>query len=111
MKKYVAEFIGSFFLVFVIVLVANNGTGALAPLAMGGILTVMAYAARPVSGAHFNPAVSLALLLQGKLSRFDFPYYVVAQLLGAILAALLSAFCCAAPAPVLNPGVTSSCRP
>ena len=92
MKKYVAEFIGSFFLVFVIVLVANNGTGALAPLAMGAILTVMAYAARDLSGAHFNPALSLAALMRGQLSRFDFPYYVVAQLLGAMLAALLATF-------------------
>ena len=71
MKKYVAEFIGTFFLVLVIVLVANNGTGALAPLATGGVLAAMAYTARHISGAHFNPAVSLALLLQGKLSRFD----------------------------------------
>ena len=67
-------------------------SGALAPLAIGGMLTVMAYAARDLSGAHFNPAVSLAALLQGQLSRFDFPYYVVAQLLGAIPAALLAIF-------------------
>lgn len=92
MKKYVAEFIGTFFLVFILVLVTNNGSGALAPLATGGMLAVMAYAVRDISGAHFNPAVSLAVLLQGKLSRFDFPYYVVAQLLGAIPATLLAIF-------------------
>ncbi len=92
MKKYVAEFIGTFFLVFSMVLVTNNGTGALAPLAVGAALTVMTYATAHLSGAHLNPAVSFAVLMRGKLSRFDFPYYVVAQLLGAGLAALIATF-------------------
>ena len=92
MKKYLAEFIGTFFLVFVIVLVAQNGTGALAPLAAGATLVAMAYAASPISGAHFNPVVSLGMMLHGKLSRQDFPYYLLAQLLGAALAALISTF-------------------
>lgn len=92
MKKYVTEFIGAFFLVFVTLLVSTNGTGALAPLAIGAVLAGMAYAARDSSGAHFNPAISLAVLMQSKLSRFDFPYFVVAQVFGAVIAALLAAF-------------------
>ncbi len=103
MKKYVAEFIGTFFLVLVLVLVTNNGMGALAPLAIGGAMAAMAYTARLISGAHFNPAVSLALLLQGKLSRFDFPYYVVAQLLAAVMAALLAAFLLSSMGPSPEP--------
>lgn len=92
MKKYIAECIGTFFLVLVIVLTVNNGTGALAPLAMGSALMVMTFAIGHISGAHFNPAVSLAVLMRGKLSRQDFPYYILAQLLGGAAAALIATF-------------------
>ncbi len=92
MKKYLAEFIGTFFFVLVIVMTVNNGTGALAPLAIGSALMVMIYATGHISGGHLNPAVSLAVMLRGKLSRQDFPYYVIAQLLGAALAALIASF-------------------
>jgi len=92
MKKYIAEFIGTFFLVLVVVMAANNGIGVMAPLAIGSMLTVMVFAVGHISGAHLNPAVSLAVMMRGKLSRQDFPYYILAQVLGGVLAALLGAF-------------------
>lgn len=86
MKKLLTEFIGTFFLVFVIGLVVTAGS-PFAPIAIGGALMVMVYMGGHVSGAHYNPAVSLALLLRGKLSNADFVPYVVAQCLGATAAA------------------------
>lgn len=86
MKKLLTEFIGTFFLVFTIGLMVTSG-GASAPLAIGAALMVMVYMGGPISGAHYNPAVSLALLLRGKMANADFVPYVVAQLLGATAAA------------------------
>ncbi len=86
MKNYVTEFIGTFFLVLTIGLTVIGGT-PMAPLAIGASLMIMVYMGGHVSGAHYNPAVSLALLLRGKLRPQEFAPYVVAQLLGALAAA------------------------
>ena len=67
-------------------------TGVLAPLVTGLLLTALTYGGSYISGAHYNPAVSLAFLLQGKLNRDDFPGYVFGQLLGAVLAAIMGGF-------------------
>jgi aquaporin Z len=85
MRKYVAEFIGTFFLVFTIVstVLAN---APLAPLAIGVTLTAMVFAGGHVSGAHFNPAVTLAVWIRGKVDARDVPGYVAAQLAGAVAA-------------------------
>ena len=88
MKKYLAEGIGTFFLALVVVMTANNGAGNLAPLAGGGTLAGMMYAAWHISGAHFNPAVTLAVLMRRKIDRTDALYYIVAQIAGAIVASL-----------------------
>ena len=89
MKNYVVEFIGTFFLVLVIGLcVIWPGAGALAPLAIGGILTVMVYAGGYISGGHYNPAVTLAVWMRGKCDTKDVFPYMGAQVLGAILAVL-----------------------
>jgi aquaporin Z len=62
MKKYIVEFIGTFFLVFTVgMVVLEPGAGALAPVAIGSVLAVMIYAGGHVSGAHYNPAVTLAV--------------------------------------------------
>ncbi len=88
MKKYITELIGTFFLVLTIIMTVNNpAIGLFAPIAIGAILMVMIYAGGHISGAHYNPAVSVAALLRGKLSAADLPGYIVAQLLGAVLAA------------------------
>ena len=93
MKKYIVEFIGAFFLIFVIGLtVVNPGAGPLAPIAIGTTLMVMVYAGGYISGGHYNPAVTLAVWMRGKCETKDVPFYMVAQFLGGVLAALLVLF-------------------
>ena len=93
MKKYIAELIGTYFLVFTIGNVVLGGSaGALAPLPIGLSLAVMIFALGHISGGHFNPAVSLAVYLRGKLDTKDFGPYVGAQVIGAVLAALTAQF-------------------
>ncbi len=86
MKKYVTEFVGTFFLVLTIGLTVIGGS-PMAPLAIGCSLMIMVYMGGHVSGGHYNPAVSLALLLRGKLPSSEFVPYVVAQIAGALAAA------------------------
>lgn len=94
MKKYAAEFIGTFFLMGTIgnVVLAPGGAGDMAPLAIGAALMVMVYANGHLSGAHFNPAVTLAVWLRGKCPTSDLPGYIGAQLAGAVLAAFAVLF-------------------
>jgi aquaporin Z len=88
MRRYLTEFIGTFFLVFTIGLTVTAGA-PMAPLAIGSSLMIMVYMGGHVSGAHYNPAVSLALLLRGKLGTVgEFAGYVASQLAGAVVAAL-----------------------
>ncbi len=87
MAKYLTEFIGTFFLVLTIGLtVVYNAP--MAPLAIGASLMVMVYMGGHVSGGHYNPAVSLALLMRGKMSGADLIPYWISQILGAIVAAI-----------------------
>ena len=90
-KKYIAEFIGTFVLVLfacgtaaVVGCSAENGTGyLLTALAFGLVIVAMVYSIGNVSGCHINPAVSIAMLVSGKLSIADFIGYIVAQFAGA----------------------------
>ncbi len=86
--KYLVEFIGTFFLVFTIgMVVINTGDSVLlAPLAIGSALMVMVYAGGHISWGHYNPAVSLAVFLRGKLTSRELGIYWVVQLLGAAVA-------------------------
>jgi aquaporin Z len=68
---------------------ALGGT-PMAPLAIGAALTALVYLGGHVSGAHYNPAVSLAVLLRGKMLASDFVPYIVSQLLGSIVAAAIA---------------------
>jgi len=86
MRKYLTEFIGTFFLVLTITVSVQSGA-ALAPLAIGLVLAAMVFAGGHVSGAHYNPAVTLAVYLRGKLPASDIAPYVAAQVLGASAAA------------------------
>jgi aquaporin Z len=89
MYKYVMELLGTFFLVFTIgCTVVGNGAGALAPVAIGAALMVMVFAGGHISGAHYNPAVTLGVWLRGKCEAKDLAGYICAQLAGAVLAAL-----------------------
>jgi len=87
MTKYLTECIGTFFLVLTIGLTVV-GQVALAPLAIGLALMIMVYMGGHISGGHYNPAVTLALTLRGKLPGSEAAPYMVAQLLGAVLASL-----------------------
>jgi aquaporin Z len=115
--KWVTEFIGTFFLVLTVLLThesvkapdpatsppAQGGSQAqaawqikaaqgvtamaFAPLAIGSVLMVMVYMGGHVSGGHYNPAVSLAVLVRGRVGIIDFVMYVISQVLGAVAAA------------------------
>ena len=100
-KKYVAECIGTFVLVFfacgtacVVGCSSESGTGyLLTALAFGLVIVAMAYSIGNISGCHINPAVSIAMLVSGKMTVADFIGYVVAQFVGATAgAAALMAF-------------------
>jgi len=86
MKNYLTEVIGTFFLVLTIGLTAIGGT-TFAPLAIGSALMVMVYMGGHISGGHYNPAVSLAVVMRGKLDRKELLPYWVSQVVGAFLAA------------------------
>jgi aquaporin Z len=104
-SRYLTEMIGTFFLVLSFGFAAVSGTSQ-APLAIGSMLMVMVYMGGHVSGAHYNPAVTLALHARGKLDTSDVIPYILAQLAGAALASLLVLWVTGrtfAPAP--GPGV------
>src|SRR5690606_9731738 len=90
-KKYIAEMIGTFVLVFGGIgtaVIAGEAVGALGvSIAFGLSLLAMVYAIGPISGCHINPAVTLGLLLTGKIGSRSAAGYVVAQVIGAIVAA------------------------
>ena len=88
-RKLVVEFIGTFFLVLTVGLAVSNA-GDLAPLAIGAALMVMIFAGGHVSGGHYNPAVSTAVFLRGKMeSGSEYGAYVMTQLVGGIVAGLV----------------------
>jgi len=65
LRKCIVEFIGTFFLVFVINCVSSQAHGVLGPLAIGAALMVMIFAGGHMSGGHYNPAVTLGVWLRG----------------------------------------------
>ena len=74
--SYVAEYIGAFF--FILSNLASGGN----PLIIGGALTLVIFLIATISGGHVNPAVSLAMYMNGSLKPTDLFSYVFAQLLG-----------------------------
>lgn len=90
-KKAFAECIGTFVLVFVACGVAGATGGDLVAtsLAFGLTIVAMAYSVGRVSGCHINPAVSLGCLISKRMSAKDFCFYVIAQILGGFLGAVL----------------------
>src|SRR5438309_1702369 len=96
-KRAFAEFFGTFWLVFggcgaAVLAAAFPGLGigfAGVALAFGLTVLTMAYAVGHISGGHFNPAVSVGLATAGKFSWSELPGYVVAQLAGSIVAAVV----------------------
>jgi aquaporin Z len=86
MRNYVTEAIGTFFLVLTVGLTVSQSV-PMAPLAIGSSLMIMVYMGGHISGGHYNPAVSLAVFLRGKLQRRDLLGYWVSQFVGGLLAA------------------------
>tara|TARA_Y100001958_G_C21125617_1_gene468473 strand:- start:445 stop:1065 length:621 start_codon:yes stop_codon:yes gene_type:complete len=82
MKKLFIELFGTYFLVLIIGLSSGN------PIAVGFGLMVLVYTGAHISGAHYNPAVTLALFLQKEISVLDSVKYVISQIVGSTLAAL-----------------------
>jgi len=93
MNKYLTEFIGTFFLVLTVgCTVLSRGAGVMPPLAIGAMLMVMVYAGGHVSGAHYNPAVTLGVWIRGRCPTTDLAPYWLAQLIGAFVAAFAAKF-------------------
>ena len=89
MKKYLTEFIGTFFLVLTIgMTVIPALPGVVAPLAIGAALMVMVYAGGHISGAHYNPAVTLGVFMRGGLEGKEIIPYWASQIAGAVVAAM-----------------------
>ena len=89
-RKLAVEFLGMFIFVFTVGMATNKaGAGALAPIAIGSVLMVMVFAGGHVSGGHFNPAVSTAVLLRGRMAAGEYGPYVVTQFVAAVIAGLL----------------------
>jgi aquaporin Z len=90
-RRLVVELIGTFVLVFTVACTVLTKQ-PLAPIAIGSALMVSVYAGGHISGGHFNPAVSLAAFVRGRLPMHDLFFYWLAQLVGAAAAALLGLY-------------------
>lgn len=94
MNKWIAEFIGTFFLVLTIgcVVIPGPVMGVIAPLAVGGALMVMVYAGGHISGAHYNPAVTVAVCIRGRCEWNQLIPYWIAQILACFLASVVAVY-------------------
>ena len=79
MKKYIIEFIGTFFLILTIAFTGN-------PIAIGAVLVALVYMGGYISGAHYNPAVTVAMWVNKKITIDTAAYYIVTQILAGIVA-------------------------
>jgi aquaporin Z len=104
LRRYLTELIGTFFLVFTVGC-AVLGKVPVAPLAIGAILMVMIYAGGHISGGHYNPAVTLAVLVRGKIDATAAAGYWIAQVAGGLLGAAAARYVVNPPAvTALSPG-------
>lgn len=107
MNKYIMELIGTFFLVLTIgCTVMGGGSGVIPPLAIGSALMVMIYAGGHISGAHYNPAVTLGVWIRGRCDTKDVAPYMISQVIGAALASVAVKYLVgAAKGPAMAPAV------
>jgi len=104
MNKYIMELIGTFFLVLTVgCTVIPGAQGVIAPLAIGSALMVMIFAGGHISGGHYNPAVTLGVWIRGRCEAKDVAPYWMAQIVGAIIAAVVTKFLVGSPkAPAMT---------
>ncbi len=110
MNKLVVEFVGTFFLVLTVGLTAvyaSAEAAQFAPIAIGIALSVMVYAGGHISGGHYNPAVSLGVLLRGGIKAGQMVGYWIAQVLGGVAAACVAAWFSGNPAVTALSTVTA----
>ena len=88
-RKYATELLGTFLFLFTIA-AAVLSASSLAPLAIGSVLMVMIYAGGHISGGHYNPAVTLAALVRGRIGLPDAVAYWVVQIVGGVLGMALA---------------------
>ena len=88
-RKYAVESIGAFFLTFVVGVAVLSGS-VFTPLAAGAMLMVMIYAGGHISGGHYNPAVTMAALVRGRIGIRDAVPYWIAQVAGGVIAGALA---------------------
>ena len=89
--KLITEFIGTFFLTLTICTAAAFGTaGSHAPFAIASTLMVMIYAGGHVSGAHYNPAVTISIYLRGACDKSDVAPYIASQVVAGVAAAMVA---------------------
>ncbi|HZD16175.1 MAG TPA: aquaporin [Pseudonocardiaceae bacterium] len=88
-RKYATELLGTFLFLFTIA-AAVLSASSLAPLAIGSVLMVMIYAGGHISGGHYNPAVTLAALVRGRIRLPDAVAYWVVQIVGGVLGMALA---------------------
>ncbi len=110
MRKLITEFIGTFFLVLVIGMVVTTGKGDFAPVAIGSVLMCMIFAGAHISGAHYNPAVTLAVLLRGRISIKEGIPYMIVQIIGAAAAAYVVKFLSPDKIPLVASEMTSDLK-
>lgn len=93
-EKLLYEFIGTFFLMLTVgmTVVNTHYPEFWAPLAIGSILAAMIFAGGHISGGHYNPAVSLAVFLRRAISWENMVMYWIAQVAGALLAAIVTLY-------------------
>ena len=83
MQKYLAEFLGTLFFVYVIIATGN-------PLAIGAALALVILLTSRISGGHINPAVSIVMASSGQIPTSDLMPYIIAQILGGLVALEIS---------------------
>lgn len=105
MRKLLVEFIGTFFLVFTVgMTVLHTPAGVIPPIAIGAALMVMIFAGGHISGGHYNPAVTLAVFVRGKIGLREGLGYWIAQIAAGFAAAAVVTCLKGGPATAGDPG-------
>jgi len=104
MRKLLVEFIGTFFLVFTVgMTVLHTPAGVIPPIAIGAALMVMIFAGGHISGGHYNPAVTLAVFVRGKIGLREGLGYWIAQIAAGFVAAAVVTWLKGGPATAGDP--------